>query len=245
MQSLEENGLAMTARLVDSVTGASSVKLPREYSYKSLPLAIIDAVYSTGVLYKSTENTVERFCKSQKPAWIRYRCESGRELSISEFLKIIAPLDRVVLAESIFGNHQRTSTRNGILKADAVRHCAKLLLSYGIDNFSDTAKIHENKAFDCDYCRIQGQGRDTSLAYFKMLCGNENEIKLDRHIKNFMIEYEIRDTNQLRAIAAVLQIPPRNLDYAIWQRMRNSRRSGPESKSGRLKRSDHLQCRRS
>ncbi len=33
-----------------------------EYGYHNLPLCIIDAIFSIGVNYASTENTVKRFC---------------------------------------------------------------------------------------------------------------------------------------------------------------------------------------
>lgn len=37
----------------------SDIQMPDEYGYSSLPLCIIDAVFSVGVTYTSTRNTVK------------------------------------------------------------------------------------------------------------------------------------------------------------------------------------------
>ena len=39
------------------------LQLDQAYFYQSLPLCVIDAVYSIGVRYSSTEATVQRFCE--------------------------------------------------------------------------------------------------------------------------------------------------------------------------------------
>ncbi len=45
-------------------TGLEPLPLPSEFYYPSLPLCIIDAVYSIGVTYTSTRKTVIRFCEN-------------------------------------------------------------------------------------------------------------------------------------------------------------------------------------
>ncbi len=55
---------------VDTITAYCRTKLDltqailtdQAYSYYSLPLCVIDAVFSIGVRYSSTEATVRRFC---------------------------------------------------------------------------------------------------------------------------------------------------------------------------------------
>ena len=71
MDDLSRQMLSRLASLIEAETGALSVKLPREYSYKSLPMALVDAVFSIGVKYRAVENTVERFCLYQSPGWAR------------------------------------------------------------------------------------------------------------------------------------------------------------------------------
>ena len=41
----------------------TNLQLDQAYFYQSLPLCVIDAVYSIGVRYSSTEYTVQRFCE--------------------------------------------------------------------------------------------------------------------------------------------------------------------------------------
>ena len=71
MDDLSRQMLSRLASLIEAETGALSVKLPREYSYKSLPMALVDAVFSIGVKYRAVENTVEHFCLYQSPGWAR------------------------------------------------------------------------------------------------------------------------------------------------------------------------------
>ena len=58
------NSLAeITAEYCREKLDLDSVELGCEYRYPNLPLCIIDTVFSIGVSYVSTSNTVNRFCK--------------------------------------------------------------------------------------------------------------------------------------------------------------------------------------
>ena len=219
MDRLAHQGLTPLARRVAAETGAGTVKLPREYSYKSLPLALIDAIFLIGVKYRATENTVERFCLSQQPAWSRYRWEVGPEHSVALFLDTVANRGADVLSKEVYGNRQRTSASSGILKSDAVTRCARVPVSHGIDCFGDCWKLQHNAALENEFRKVPGQGSGISFSYLKMLCGDDDGIKADRHIRRFMDTLGIADVQQLRAVAAELRISARTLDYAIWQKM--------------------------
>lgn len=222
MNEPAQRTLTALALAVESETGAIGTKLPREYTYKSLPLALIDAIFSIGVTYRSTENTVERFCQRQQPPWSRYRWEAGAEHGIAAFLDSVSARPPDGLAREIYGNRQRTSARNGILKADAVTRCARVLISYGIDSFADAWKLQDNAALEHEFRRVPGQGSGISFTYLKMLCGDDDGIKLDRHIQGFMRRLHIASVQQLRDVAAELNVSPRTLDYAIWRTMRRT-----------------------
>ena len=62
-----------------------------EKPYSSLALCVIDAVYSMGVRYESTERTVSTFCnwrnRNQK------QLLSQREYGIGDFLQDLAPYE--------------------------------------------------------------------------------------------------------------------------------------------------------
>src|SRR5215831_3410587 len=110
--------------------------IPEGQLYESLALCIIDAVYSISSRYESTERTVSDFC-----AWRKWDTEllGQREYRIADFLRDLAPFenrwDR--LAEEVFHNRQRTSSRSGICKAEAVYRFARALADSGIDTITD------------------------------------------------------------------------------------------------------------
>lgn len=216
---LGANRIGELAELVAANVGVYEVSLPPEYFYKSLPLAIIDAVFSIGVTYTSTANTVRRFCENQTPPWAKHRNELGPEYTIGDFISLVGnrPVDE--LATHIYGNRQRTSAKNGILKAEVINKWAVVLLEHDINCFADVPKLMGNLLLDNKLRALRGQGSGLSLNYFKMLVGDDTGIKADRHILRFMEMIGIRDVAILRSIAAQMGVTPRLLDYAIWQKM--------------------------
>jgi hypothetical protein len=76
-----------------------------------------------------------------------------------------------------------------------------------------------NPLLDKQLRALRGQGSGISLDYFKMLVGDDTGIKADRHILRFMEMMGIRDIEILRSIAFQMEITPRQLDFAIWQKM--------------------------
>ncbi len=214
--------LSQLARLVVAETNARDVVLGSEYFYRSVPLALIDAVYSIGVKYSSTRNTVARFCASQHPVWEIDRRKGGVEHTIQDFLHLVANRPSEELARYVYGNRQRTSARNGILKAEAVTRCAQILARHGVNRFTDVGRLYGSPALEAEFRNVPGQRSGLSFDYLKMLCGDENSIKHDRHIETFMRRHGISSLDELKAVARELEISPRELDHAIWQVMSNS-----------------------
>jgi hypothetical protein len=82
---------------------------------------------------------------------------------------------------------ERTSTRNGILKAEAVYRFCKVLNNYGVNYFQDVKKLfYGNEQFEEEIKSIPGQKSGISLVYFYMLAGEDNWIKPDRMIIRFL-----------------------------------------------------------
>lgn len=210
----------------------SEIQLPDEYYYSSLPLCLLDAIYSIGVRYTSTANTVERyctFCNINKRRNEEAYPSVNDQQTITELIDIINEVGTKRFASEIVKNKQRTSSRNGILKAEAVLQCAEILKANGIEtlnDFSDKFCDEIGKAF----CSIKGQKSGISLAYLKMLCGSPDTIKPDRHIVRFLNQYfdeEIRIEDAQSIIdhlTSKLQkeyksINARKIDYIIWNYM--------------------------
>lgn len=211
----------------------AAAKLPDEYYYHSLPHCVVDAVFSIGVRYTSTRNTVHRFCDYYKlPIYSRPLLPESEQISINRFLELINDFTPDELADTVFQNRQRTSVRNGILKAQAVKMWAVLLMNHGVNYLQDVIKIVENKDFEKEIARIPGQQSGLSTRYFNMLSGSDNFIKPDRMIRRFLAsvidsKYNIQETHDV--IIGTYQVlkreypllTPRLLDYQIWSYQRN------------------------
>ena len=123
----------------EKIPNLENAALGREYFYHSLPLCVIDAVFSIGVLYRNAQKAVEAWCAVQHPNWpIDRTLSAERRYTIGDFIRLTDGKHGLALTQTFFGgNRQRTSTRNGILKADATAHFAKALQESGIEDFVD------------------------------------------------------------------------------------------------------------
>jgi hypothetical protein len=115
----------------DCVLDLQNAKFSEEDFYQSLPLAAIDAVYSIGVRYEGVKRTVDRYCNYFSLQRIRDNREAipprASQESVSDFVDKIELIGVENFLKNILQNRQRTSTTNGILKAEAVYQFAKVL----------------------------------------------------------------------------------------------------------------------
>jgi len=200
-----------------------------EYGYYNLPLCIIDAVFSIGVKYQSTENAVKRFCEYFSVTRLRDKevAPQSEQLSVSAFIQFHQGFTVKEMAEKVYLNKQRTSTHNGILKAEAVFRFAKVIQKFGVEYLQDVHKVLGNEKFEAEIARIPGQGSGLSTRYFYMLAGDENFIKPDRMIRRFIHaaigrELSMEECQELlvSAHAELVKdhplLTPRSLDHQIW-----------------------------
>lgn len=211
-----------------------SINLPDEYYYAHLPCCIIDAVFSIGVRYSSTRNVVIRYCEYLEIDRIRNNRNSEYPLreyqnSVDDLLNLYHTKGVDYITQKVFQNKQRTSSNNGILKTEAVKHFASVLKTYNINHFQDLDIIENNLRFSEDIKKIKGQSSGISLKYFLMLSGNENLVKPDRMLKRFIAmsikknEIEISDDDVQFAVQQIIEREVfsgvrsiRHLDYLIW-----------------------------
>ena len=95
--------------------------------YRSVGLAVIDAVWSIGVRFQSVELVVARYRAERIAAGADP--EADRPGDVRRFIEACGGPE--AFAELV-RNRQRTSTTNGILKAEAVLHEARILEDEGI-----------------------------------------------------------------------------------------------------------------
>jgi hypothetical protein len=203
-------------------------KLADENDYGHLSLCVIDSVFSIGVRYQSVKNTIDHFCNYHKIE----KFQKNKELTNSHFLQLMELSILEDLTEKIFQNKQRTSTRNGILKSDAVIRFLKILIKYKVESFKDIDKIITDEEFENEIREIPGQKSGISLKYFFMLAGSDDLIKPDRMIIRFL-EHESGKKLSLNDCQVVLtevsnnlneigfKITPKKLDNLIWNYQRN------------------------
>ena len=210
-----------------------NAELSEEYYYRSLPFCIIDAVYSLAARYSSTRNAVIRFCNVVGLQRLRQHGspypEVGEQYSVCQFEECLRGYgDYRQIATEVFDNRQRTSTRNGILKAEAVHRFARVLVRHNVKYFQDIPTVITSLQFESDICDIPGQTYGTSLKYFFMLAGEENMVKPDRMILRFLRRVIGNQGNQQNAqawLSQALQIlnqayptlTLRKLDHKIWK----------------------------
>ena len=133
------------------------------------------------------------------------------------------------MADEVFRNRQRTSTRSGILKAEAVFRFAKTLQAFGIETFADALVSGTRADLRRAITAIPGQGSGLSFNYFLILAGNTNGVKADRMVTRFVadalgvrsVQPESCERLVREASAALKQefptLTPALLDNAIWK----------------------------
>jgi len=234
------------AEYYDQMLDLKKAKLSDEYFYQSLPLCVIDAVYSIGVRYDGTKETVRRYCNHFNLRRIKKDKDSipsqNTQESIETFLKKMTLIGPDNFAKKIFGNRQRTSTKNGILKSEAVYRFAKTLKNHGVNYFQDVTKVINSVDFEKDIKSIPGQGSGISLRYFFMLSGSDNLIKPDRHILAFL-KKSLRKTISPQYAQILLtdtcnvlklkypHLTPRLLDHEIWKYQKSNENHSSSEKS--------------
>lgn len=221
--------IALLAEFCRASLDLESVRTSDEYGYSSLPLCVIDAVFSIGVNYASTRNTIDRFCEYfhvSKTSAITPPNISG-QLSISKFLQINSEQGIEGMARNVYQNLQRTSSRNGILKAEAVARFSEVLMQFEVNYLQDVEKVLGNHNFESAITKIPGQRSGISLRYFYMLAGAENYVKPDRMVMRFLKSvlgrFPSMDESQRMIVGAceILskdypELNPRALDHQIW-----------------------------
>lgn len=205
--------------------------LSPEYFYHHLVLCVIDAVYSIGAKYASTRQVPIRYCKHFQIERIwndanRFP-KSHQQEQLSTFVERVDQQGYEYFMEEIFCNRQKTSTRNGIRKAEAVYLFAKVLVEHGVETFQDFEKA-DKYSLKLKIQQIPGQKSGISFDYFKMLAGDDQMVKADRMIHRFLTRHLNESFNTNEAIKLIQQsamgltmlgydISPRELDHLIWK----------------------------
>jgi hypothetical protein len=200
--------------------------------YDSVGLAIIGAVWSIGVRYQSVENVIARYRAERLSGG--HDPDADRPGDVRRFIEACGGAED--FAERM-GNRQRTSTTNGILKAEAVLQEARILEEEGVGLPADLAAAGQERLDHLQrrWSTVTGQASGVSWRAFSLLVGLP-EVKPDRMIRRFAAAAldrpretavgvdEARDL--VMAAATLLGVSPSELDYAIWAYQSGARARG-------------------
>jgi hypothetical protein len=227
----------LIADYADKTLPLAKACLGDEYFYQSLPLCVIDAVWSLGVKYGAVQNVVDRYCKTSGLRKIRTDRDSlppmSEQEAIAAFCARVERTGPEKMADEVFENRQRTSSKNGILKAEGVYRFSCALRKHRVGCFQDVPEAASNVALERDIRRIPGQRSGKSLRYFWMLAGSDEFVKPDRWILCFLKSALGRSVSSDDEVQALLQeatqllqplhphLTPRLSDHEIWKYQRD------------------------
>ena len=229
---MNEDDVQKLANHCRKVLDLKEAKLSPEYFYQSLPLCIIDAVFSLGVKYEGTRRTVKRYCDYFNLERIRKSREAipskDEQESVESFKQKMDSLGLEKFTKDIFRNRQRTSTKSGILKSEAVLRFASVLCKFGVNYFQDISKVISDEMFEKEIMNIPGQTSGLSLGYFFMLSGSNEFIKPDRMVLRFLeaaLERRVSPGKAKELVTKTVSnlrssyhgLTPRLLDNEMWK----------------------------
>lgn len=191
---------------------------------------MIDGVQSTGVTYSSVENVVARY-----RAYRRAQGGDPNHDGVAELLGTFDELGGPAGWAKKIGNSNRTSTRGGVLKSQAIRDAASVLDAEGIRNTDSLWKVVDDdvqlEQVRKAWCGVKGQRSGITWHYVLMLAGIEG-VKPDRMICRFIADslgLPRRGVTPpfalqiLTAAARELGMSPTDLDHGVWQFQRSRR----------------------
>lgn len=185
----------------------------------SLALCILDSIWSIGVNYdRHVVPVLKRNCQMA--------ADAGRDANRDTPCDLVTTIEQVggsdAFADGV-GSRHRTSSRNGIMKAEAVGEAAQLFCGNGILAAADlTSRGADVKP---QWHRIRGQRSGVSWKYLLMLAGIDG-IKPDRMIHGYItnaIGVRVTDQEAIDLLTNVQRAWPEprptllELDHAIWR----------------------------
>ncbi len=202
-----------------------------DYYYSSMPLCVIDSVFSIGVRYGgviNTINNVTNFYNINRRALRKHVLpDIKNQLSTSDFINKLSKNKTEELINKVFNNRQRTSSKNGITKVEAVIKFLHVLKDFNVEYYQDIKRLIHNESFEFCIKRIPGQKSGICLNYFFMLTGSSDIIKPDRRIIRFLYnitnkKFNLSDCQKLVIKVAdelnkrKYKITPQRLDSLMW-----------------------------
>ena len=231
------------ADYAESSLQLKAARLSPAYYYQSLPLCIVDAIFSLGVRYQQVERVVSNVCQAAR--WKTFRDHDSpspplkEQKTASELLELIKGHSSSM--DTLFKNccfaNPGAAKANRIRKADLVRMFAETLKSNGVESFQDLETCADPQGLERCLLGLPALKSGVAVRYFWMLAGDEDEVKPDRMIHRFITGALGRVAGNAEAVKLIREacvilsgsysgLNPRLLDHAIWKHQRTQRTIG-------------------
>lgn len=185
-----------------------------------LGLCVLDAVWSIGVRYRGVENVLTAYRQLRRDELADPETDTPADLTAA-----ISAIGGAQIFSDRLNNHQRTSTRGGILKSQAVFDAAQALTHHGLGTPADVRSATNQRLDDVehDWRAVHGQGSGISWRYLLLLAGRQ-DVKPDRMIIRFVASAIDRQPSAVEAASLVAAVSAtgmvdadlRTLDHRIW-----------------------------
>lgn len=215
----------LTKRFVEYCEVHFNLYDSENYDYRSLPVCIIDCVYS---LYSNYDHVTV-------PIVNRYvqHCMNGNITSsddtISRFLECIETAGGPArFADAVLKNHQKLGGRYKIPKEDVCYQLARYLKYLHIETLADFQNFECQELLETVIRSVKGMG-DAGANYLFMLAGDSGRCKPDRHLHQCIHdscgctidneECQILLTDSVRYLNTKYpELTVRRLDGIIWKK---------------------------
>ena len=201
--------------------------------YSCLPYCVLGAIFSINSRYSVVRGVLERYRDRYglPPIEVVALPRETHEPTVSELIDHIQALGATRFASQVLLNRMRTSTRGGILKAQAALDFARVLGAHGVERKADARRLLRSPSRLADLIRdlrqVRGQASGISVDYFLMNVGDPTRVKADRWVLRFLGANLARDVHPAEARPLLLAaserleseypgINPRALDRLIW-----------------------------
>jgi hypothetical protein len=208
---------------------------PRARRWTHLPVCVLDAVFSINARYGGVIAVCDRYAEHQRlaphvlPAAKAYTViGTGDEQPIDALATLGRDLGPTRFSSEVLNNRSRTSTRGGVLKAEAATRYAEILAAAGVHTLGDVAALlHEVDRLgvvEQELRTVPGNGaNDVRLGYLWMVAGDDQHVKPDRMVLRWLSKQlrraiDVAIARRLLADTAdALGCTPWELDHAIWR----------------------------
>ena len=228
-------------KVIESLRSLPGLAQPVDYAefrYASLPLCVLDAIFSINARWESVSAAVGRYAAHYglpltHPPGIVPNPE--QQATVDDLIAHITSVGPDRFAADVMRNSTRTSTRGGILKAEAALHFAQVLKAHGIQVIQDMSQRLTDSGLEADLKNVHGQGSGVAVRYFLMLAGAHDLIKPDRMIVAYLSRVlgQRVDADRAQAVLAAAAealrpeypaVTPQHIDAAIWTYEREHRK---------------------